>query len=222
MHWLRRFSLLALAIPCVASASVIDGVVTEGAPPAPPPDPPAIARSTAAVFINFDDATEPCGFLSTTALRTKYAALGVTFTGPGPLDGGGILNECGNFGVAGHSPPNFLAFNSAAHFSDTGIPRDPQQMHFSSPVSQVSILAATGSDWVGPVAMRAYDAGNVLLSGHSFMLQPTVQLLTVSAAGIVRVEVDGPAVFILDDLAFDFAVVPTVGATWGRLKTIYR
>ncbi len=222
MRWLRRTLLLALTVPSVASAGVIDGIETQGIPPVPPPSPPPIARNSTAVFIDFNDAPQPCVFMLTTALRTAYAALGVTFDGPAPLEGGGILNECGNFGVAGHSSPNFLAFNSGAAFSDGGIPRDPQQMHFSIPVSQVSILAATGVSWVGPATMRAYDAGNVLVSGHSIMLQPTVQLLSVSAPGIVRVEVEGPNVFILDDLAVDFGVVKTVGGTWGRLKTIYR
>jgi len=220
MRWLRRSLLLALVIPSVASAVVIEGIETQRDPPVPPASPPPIARSNAAVFIDFDDTPEPCPFILTTALRTKYAALGVTFDGSAALDGGGILDECGNFGVAGHSSPNFLAFNSQAAFADSGIPRTPQTLNFTSPVSEVSVLAASNSQ--GLATMRAYDAGNALVSGHTIALTSTTQLLTVGGSGIVRVVIDGPPVFILDDLAFSYGIVPTLASTWGRLKTIYR
>ena len=213
---------MAFAIPSVASAAVISGVETPGTPPVPPANPASITRSTTAVFINFDAATAPCLFLNTTALRTEYAALGVTFAGPAPLDGCGIVNECGNWGVSGHSSPNFLGINESAVFADGGIPRGPVTMNFTNPVSEVSVLTASGSSSGMMVTMAAYDAGNALVAGHSILLQPTTQLLTVSNPEIVRVVISGPPVFMLDDLAFSYGVVPTLGATWGRLKAIYR
>lgn len=63
-------------------------------PTATPPPPGAIV-------INFDDVSAPCNFGSTVALRDQYAGLGVRFMGPAALDGGGILDQCGNFGVSG-------------------------------------------------------------------------------------------------------------------------
>ena len=220
LKWSPSAVLLVLAFPCLASAAVIGGIETPGIPPTPPASAPSIARSTTAVLINFDDVPQPCVFIETTALRAEYAGLGVTFEGPGISDGGGILNQCGSFGVAGHSPPNFLAFNTAALFSDGGVPRTPETLHFAIPVSQVSVLAAAYDG--GIVSMRAYDASSTLVSGQTIVAGATVQLMTVSGPGIVRVVIDGPSVFILDDLAYDYGIVTALNATWGRLKTIYR
>lgn len=36
-------------------------------------------------FIDFDDVTAPCLFIATQALRDDYAAVGITFEGPGSL-----------------------------------------------------------------------------------------------------------------------------------------
>lgn len=223
MRMLSTSLFLVLAIPCIASAGVISGVETLGTPPSSPAGGTAIARSTTAVFIDFDDAEQPCTFMRTTALTTAYAGLGVTFEGPAGLDGGAILHECGNFGVTGHSSPNFLAFNSVGLCADGGVARGPETLHFSPPVTQVSMLVAIGyGGGPEPVSLRAYDASNALVSGQSVLPQPFVQLLSVHGPGIVRVVIDGPSVFIVDDLAFDYGIVPTLGATWGRLKTIYR
>ena len=93
----------------------------------------ARALSPDATTINFDDLDEPCEFIETTALRDRYLSLGVQFSEPGSLDGGAILNECGGFGVTGHSPPNVLAFDNGAQLSDGGIPRGPETISFADP-----------------------------------------------------------------------------------------
>ncbi len=49
----------------------------------------------------------------------------MVFQGPGGNDGGAILDQCGSFGVSGHSPPNFLAFNTGSALSNGGVPRGP-------------------------------------------------------------------------------------------------
>lgn len=223
MGWPRRALLLLLALPSVASAAVIGGVEVPGTPPTSPPGGSAIHRTTSAVFINFDDASQPCAFMYTTALSGAYSALGVTFEGPGGHDGGAVLDQCGNFGVSGHSAPNFLAFNSTALCADGGVPRAPETLHFSPPVTQVSMLVALGyGGGPEPVTLRAYDASNVLVSGQSITPLPAVQLMSVTGPGIAKVVIDGPSVFIIDDLAFDYGVVRTSGSSWGSLKTIYR
>src|SRR5437667_12120744 len=84
------------------------------------------AAHASSVTVNFDllpDGTPflaPNQFVLTTALREQFAGGGVHFAG-----GGGVLT--GNFGVAGASGLNFLAFNarSAAHYADGSFPVPP-------------------------------------------------------------------------------------------------
>ena len=72
----------------VASADTVFGVADAGTAPAPPAEGPEIQRTESDVFINFDEDVEPCVFAETIALRDKYVALGVVFSGPGERDGG--------------------------------------------------------------------------------------------------------------------------------------
>jgi hypothetical protein len=59
--------------------------------------------------VDFDATSAPCRFVEALPARDEFA--GVTFVGPGELDGGAVLDECSNFLAAGYSPPNFPAFN---------------------------------------------------------------------------------------------------------------
>src|SRR5688572_25562090 len=125
--------------------------------------------SAAADTINFDtDAngnplSVPSGFASTTRLTELYASLGVHFAGPGGNDGGAILHQDGNFGLAARSGTNFLAFNRTAPMADGGIPTDPETITFDNPMSVVSIYAA-GGHTTDSFLMEAYDASNVLVA----------------------------------------------------------
>ena len=124
-------------------------------------------------FIDFDDVTAPCAFIETQALRDEYASLGVTFEGPGPLDGGAILDECGSFGVTGHSSPNFLAFNPGATLSTGGIPQGPETMHFDPSVNYVQFLA--GDIFGGTLTAEAYDVSDNLIASDSVTMQAELQ-----------------------------------------------
>ena len=152
-------------------------------------------------FIDFDDSVEPCVFGSTTALRTKYAALGVNFDGPALLDGGAILDECGNFGVTGQSSPNFLAFNTSAVLSNGGIPRGPETIRFDSEVSWVEILA--GQSLAGTITMEGFDVGGSSLGSTSITGASALAPLTLRTVGIRRVVISftGP-LLVLDDLSW--------------------
>ncbi len=196
-HWLTLGVALALllgALPASANTPVPPtGVQT--APTATPPPP-------GAVVINFDDVGAPCSFGETVALRDQYAAQGVLFMGPAPLDGGGILDQCSNFGVSGYSPPNFLAFNQNSNFSDGGIPRPPEIITFTNGAGYVQVNAGSGSGAGQIVTMEAFDAAGSSLGSDSLTLAPTLDTLSITATGIAYVVIDGPAVFVLDDLAF--------------------
>jgi hypothetical protein len=227
---LSRLFLLLIAVvvltltgPGLAYADVVNGVFTDLPAPVRPPDGPPIPRGDRDVFINFDDVAAPCGFSETNPLRDAYAAFGVTFSGPAALDGGAILNECGNFGVSGYSSPNFLAFNCEVYMANGGLALGPETLDFSEPMGYVSILAAAGTYAGSPISMVAYDAAGAIITSVSMTLMPNAQLLGVSGCGIVRVVIDGPCVFVLDDLAFDVeGASPVLETTWSAIKALCR
>ena len=182
------------------------------------------AAHAKAVLINFDvDAngnplTAPTSFSASQPLRNEYASLGVTFSGPGPLDGGAILNQGGNFGVPARSTPNFLAFNRASALQNGGVPRDPETLTFSAPVSSVSIFASGGGQST-VFRMEAFTAGGIGVgssTGNSPIggyVQLSIPNPTQPIGRVTLTEVGGDAAFVYDDL--EFTVIPepaTIGA----------
>ena len=162
------------------------------------------ALSAGGVLIDFDDATQPCSFSSATRLTTAYSALGITFQGPGGNDGGAILDECGGFGVSGHSSPNFLAFNPPLTMNDGGNPTAPETLLFSSPVRYVHAKVGTGAGTSGTVYMRAYNSYDLLVDTDTRFMSATMSSLAVEGHDIVRVEITttSTSYWVLDDLFF--------------------
>lgn len=150
-------------------------------------------------LINFDDVSAPCNFLDTVALRDEYASLGVHFRGTG-LNGGGILNECSNFGVTGYSAPNFLGFNTTGQFSDGGQPIPPQYIYFDNPVGGVRIKA--GSETGGTVKMTAFNTSHQVVGSQTLAMTAELQTLTIVGQDIkgVVIKVDGGSYWVFDDL----------------------
>lgn len=160
----------------------------------PPPD---------AIVINFDDVSAPCSFSSTTALRDQYAGMGVLFMSPAVNDGGGILDQCSNFGVTGYSAPNFLAFNKNSYFSNDGIPRPPETITFINGATHVQVNTGSGTGAGQLITMEAFDTSGSFLGSDSLTLAHTLDTLSITADGIAWVVINTPAaVLILDDLAF--------------------
>jgi hypothetical protein len=214
----------------VGRADIVGGVRIDG--PVPPPiigPPHGPGQAGIVTQINFDDAAQPCGFIDTNPLRTAYAAQGVVFAGGHALDGGAILNQCGNFAVSGYSPPNFLAFNPspAAIMQNGGFPIGPERLTFpGSPVAvvQMSVGAAGG----GTVTITAYNALHEVLDSVSGPLASALQIFTVNGQQIAEVDVvvENPQIpeygWVIDDLAFSTTPTAARAATWGHLKVIYR
>jgi len=153
--------------------------------------------------IDFDDGTEPCNFSETVALTTEYSGLGVVFSGPGGNDGGAILDQCGNFGVSGYSPPNFLAFNINSSLSNGGIPRGPETLTFSVAVDTVAINA--GHNSAGTITLECFDAGAASVGSQSITGTSALQPLSVTAAGQIascRLSFTG-TVAVFDDLTYN-------------------
>lgn len=209
-------------ISSVAGAVPIEGIeVAGGEAPAGPPA-SVVEGGVCNVFINFDDAEQPCNFLQTTALRDEYLGLGVAFSHNVERYGGAILDECSNFGVSGYSSPNFFAINCSAELADGGVPEGPATMNFSAAVSAVSVLVGSGGG--GELTMEAYDVNSQLLDTDAVVLAPEMQLLSVGAPGIRRVVVgvQGPCIWVLDDLCFDVAATAVQPSTWGAVKSTFK
>lgn len=224
MRWMIIAALL-FGFASQASAEIRFGVGEAGPSQPVPPTGPVAAPRVAEVLIDFDDVFAPCVFVETVPLRDQYLLQGVRFLGGPGTDGGAILNACGNFSVTGYSGTNFLAFNGIAYptFVSDYNAALPQEIHFTVPVAAVSVRA--GSAW-GPgfsVQLSAFNSANVLVASSSLTLTPALQLVSVSAPGIVRVEVAGPVVMVLDDLRFTpGSIVPALAKSWGQVKAVYR
>lgn len=153
--------------------------------------------------INFDEVAAPATFPQTTRLTDRYRAQGVTFAGPGGLDGGAILSENSLFAVTGYSGRNVLAFNTNGRLSDSGMPRGPETISFATPMAMVSMQAGTGLNPGQSLTLAAYDASNTLLASSSIVLSAHMTPVQVTASGIQSVVVSTPSpTLVLDDLAF--------------------
>ncbi|MBI1929846.1 hypothetical protein HYR99_37045 [Candidatus Poribacteria bacterium] len=126
-------------------------------------------------------------------------------TPPGSKNGGAILDQCSNFDVTGHSAPNFLAFNAQAPMSDGGIPKLPELMIFSSPVSSVQMNAGAGFGNTGNVIIIALDSGGGFVGFDVIQVASQLQTLSVTANKIkiviLAANLSSP-VLVMDDLAF--------------------
>ena len=218
-----HLALLLVVVASVARAGVVSGVlVPGGSDPVSRPGPPA-AHQAAEVVIDFDGGSAPCAFMETLPLRDTYLASGVRFAGPDPDGGGAILNACGNFDVTGYSGTNFLAFNPLAHCLNGGVPKLPESILFTSPVSAVSMLVGAGFGASETVTLNAYNALDVLVDSNSRVPPRALQPLGVTGPGIVRVVLSGGITMVVDDLRFTpGGVVSVASRSWGQLKSIYR
>jgi len=197
----------------------LNGVWQEGSAPDLRTPESSSVPSLASNIIDFDDEVAFCEFIRTVALREKYAAQGVHFDGPGKLDGGGIVHKCAHFGVYGYSDPNFLAFNVAAFFADSGSPRPPETISFDFPVSNVEAKVGSSTDAGSDITMTAFDGSGSEIGSTTVTLGPVLQLLRFSADGILSVEISTTAsMFVLDDLGFDLIPCEDIAQFKGRCR----
>ncbi len=179
--------------------------------------------SAAEVLIDFDDVVAPCRFDDTRALRDEYLDRGVRFRGAGPLDGGAVLHWCSAFSVTGYSGTNFLAFFTGGEYFGGGLEQYPETIEFVQPVVSVRMLVGSGIH-PGTASMTAYDADGQVVGLAARAVAPTLAPLSVSAADIRRVVLQGTSfTAVWDDLRFTpSGVVPIAPSSWGRLKAMYR
>lgn len=171
-----------------------------------------------AVTLDFDEVADaPLLFFNATPLTTRYADLGLLFSGTGA-----ILNEFSDFEAIGLSPPNrvgyaedvVIDFDGVAATGDVG-----DVLRFSVAQDAVSFLAASGTN-MGTLAVRGFDAAGMEVAFQSIMLQSMAQLVSLGG-GFTRLEfglvdpLEGEG-FVIDDLTFTqgpaFADVPAPAA----------
>jgi len=204
--------ILVISLAAGAGAAMVDGVEVENGGSASvvvksASNPLSRAVPADAIVIDFDALPAPCGFNRAAALRDEFADLGVFFDGPGGNDGGAVLDECGGFGGAGQSSPNFLAFNENFQMADGGFARTPETLRFDPLVSHVEIRAGSSTSAGEVLTLTAFGTDGGIVDTDSLTLTPELQALSVAAPGIREVEISGPSVFVLDDLSFVTAAI---------------
>lgn len=169
-------------------------------------DDPVRRIADSAGSIDFD--MTPCFFSQTAPLYKKwYGHWNVKFVGPSKIDGGAVLDECGNFGVTNHSPDNFLAFNCNSSMANGGVPTLPLKMVFNPPVSSVSFRIGSGGSAGQDVAIVA-KAGKKTVDSAIVTLQTTMPIVNLSGSKpikkvtITEWQGSNPCIVVLDDLVF--------------------
>ncbi len=173
----------------------------------------AAGRASAqSVLVDFEQlATAPCTFDMTTALHDELASLGIHFSGPTTLDGGGVLDQCGTFVVNAHSGIKFLAFNTTGGpFIGGGTPVDPETVSFDQRVTHVDLWVASGTGQA-TFQIQAFD-GAALVGSNTINTGSFWTPLSVSVtAGFTRVVLDSnDSVFLYDDLSFTPGTTPAL------------
>jgi hypothetical protein len=215
-----------LIAPALALAEIVAGVATgSDIDDFQPADEPMVLPDQGRA-IDFDDWPAPNYFIHAMPLRHEYWPAGVDFAGPGPLDGGAILNEASSFGVTGHSPPNFLAFNCEACLCNGGVPQCPEEIIFLVPTESVAALVGSGYAVGQALTMTAYSDNGELLDSDTVVLSATMTEIVVEslshAASIARVVISGSGCWVLDDLVYGARVVADETSSWSDVKNLYR
>ena len=159
-------------------------------------------------------------------LTELYAPLGVHFSGPTAANGGGILNQSGNFGVNARSGVNFLAFNvnPGVNYADLGHPTDPETITFDTPMGSVSIYAAGGNN-ANTFVMTGFDTSGALVVSQSVTTQTYAPLQVSWPLGLrsVRLSVTAPPTndyFVYDDLFASSVPEPSSALLLGALSAV--
>jgi hypothetical protein len=186
--------IAAGALTVASPGSSSGGTVVNGVGPSNGVVGSGVVPGNVDALLNFDDVNAPCVFKDTTALRLYH---GVKFAGGAPLDGGAILNECGNFGVSGYSPPNFLAFNCSSQNMDGGIPTLPETIKFPSKSASVS-LKIGGPEQGKTVTIKGKG------EKHTVTLTSAMQtvVFTKATKKLTLTTSTGACILVVDDITF--------------------
>ncbi len=165
----------------------------------------APAHAAGVTHLSFEDVPASCAFASVNPLRNRYAA--ARFRGPSAIDGGAVLDNCSNFGVAPHTGSRFLAFNSSAAMSNGGTPRGPEKIVFTTRQRSVSLWVSQGGFGVGSATFKMVGRRGSTVVRTATVTTTTsdwVKLQVASARGLTSVAVSTPnepdGLWVADDL----------------------
>jgi len=186
-----KFCLVSIVILGLAGSypafagDVVDGVSDTALPQAQPGN------------IDFDP---PCLFIDTLPLlvymHTNTRALFVA-------GNGAVLDECSGFGVSGHSPPNFLVWNSGATNFDGSVPALPELIAFTQTVSGVSMKVGSATSAGKTAVLIALNPSFGVVDFDTVTISSAMQSLSVSGSNIAFAVLAGPSVLVADDLVFN-------------------
>jgi hypothetical protein len=122
--------------------------------------------------------------------------------GPGN-DGGGILDQCSGFGVNAFSPPNFLAYNAFASYSNGGLAKLPNLILFPAATNAVSMMVSDGNEPDSPMGIVALGPGGVVGFAQCQMVPREWMPCRVAGEGIRAIIMIGQtSFFVVDDVTF--------------------
>ena len=186
--------MLVLAMVFTMGSSMLfaaDGDVVEGVSSNP------AAYSSVPGFLDFDPS---CVFGSSIPIMLEnHPSTNLLFAG----GNGAVLDECGGFGVTGHSSPNFLAWNCTATNADGSVPELPGIMFFPSPVSAVELLVGSSSGSGATATLVALNSSFNPVAFDELTLSTTMQTLAVQAPAIKAAVLLGPCVMVADDITYN-------------------
>lgn len=151
-------------------------------------------------IIDFDDmGVRPASFSQAVALRDEYLDKGVRFFGGNTDDGGSVLDQGINFGISGHSQPNFLALRNDGSTTHKfgGKPMPPQYITFEPIVKLVrfKVAGATG----GSMKLEVFNTGGQPIGEVSTTVETTMKQVGIRVDGIATAKITGT----FTDLAID-------------------
>jgi hypothetical protein len=150
--------------------------------------------------IDFDDYTNaPNIFGEATALRDRYAGLGVRFTGPG--NAGPTLLGSNSFGVTGLSGSNFVAFDAGEQLANGADANLPVTIEFDRPMKRVDFFV--GSNQNTRIFYEARDAaGEITATGDTFT-KPEMEVAFLYFEGTTKIELTAQGnQGVIDNLTF--------------------
>jgi hypothetical protein len=137
--------------------------------------------ATAEAQTGFTDFDPPCFFAQTLPLViydnvTSPLNYNVFFV----QGNGAVLDQCSGFGVTGHSPPNFLAWNDQATNWDGSVPALPALFYFPTPIPSFSVKLGSGQGAAGTVYLVAVNSFNQVVDVDTATISANLQNLSVS------------------------------------------
>ncbi|MBZ0120133.1 MAG: hypothetical protein K8H88_24300, partial [Sandaracinaceae bacterium] len=151
-----------------------------------------VHRAAAQTTVSFDSPSAPCTLPMQTSPISAYTPGSITFS----MTTMEVVNQCGNFGVSGHSAPNFLAWSvpagAAGSFRAT----------FNGGTA-FSLSLRVGSSSAGNVTFSAFDSAGTLIWQTTRFVGSTLTTISFPTNGIAYLDFSTTlATGVVDDITY--------------------